>query len=236
MIRSMKWLVASLVLFSSAPAQDVDKGQEIYGQICAQCHGVRLQGGKAQSLADGIWQFGSQDSHIRRNVKHGLPHLGMPAFEGVLTDDQIKSVVAFLKQREKESGVSLPPIPDRLQSQDYANIKVEIFADSLDVPWAIDFLDPETALITERPGQLRIVRKGQLVKDPVAGTPPVLSQGQGGLLDVAVDPDYLERLLLPDHSVLALGPSTTLGKALQSAGAILPAPIDQVGRVEPHPA
>ena len=123
----------TVVLFFSNPSSAQEEpnpavGQALYGEICAQCHGVRLHGGKAQSLVDGIWQFGSNSSHIRRNIKHGISHLGMPAFEGVLTDAQMRSLVAFLKRREEEAGVTPPPIPSKTQSQDHLHIKVDIFA------------------------------------------------------------------------------------------------------------
>lgn len=184
-------VVAALSQPIHAQEPDPAVGQTLYGEICAQCHGVRLEGGKAQSLVDGIWQFGSSSSHIRRNIKHGITHLGMPAFEGVLTDDQTRSIVSFLKQREKEADVTPPPIPSEIQSQDHLHIKVDIFAAGLEVPWSIDFPDHHTALITERPGRLRVVRDGQMIADPVAGTPEVLDAGQGGLMDVAIDPDYV---------------------------------------------
>jgi glucose/arabinose dehydrogenase len=67
---------------------------------------------------------------------------------------------------------------------------VEVFAEGLEIPWAIDFIDPTTALITEKPGRLRVVVKGKLQQEPVKNIPKVLNEGQGGLMDVAVDPDY----------------------------------------------
>jgi glucose/arabinose dehydrogenase len=67
---------------------------------------------------------------------------------------------------------------------------VETFADNLEIPWAIDFIDENTALITERPGRLRIVESGGLQAEAVKNTPQVLHEGQGGLLNVAVDPEY----------------------------------------------
>jgi len=45
-------------------------------------------------------------------------------------------------------------------------------------------------LVTEKAGRLRIVEKGRLVPEPVAGVPKVWAEGQGGLLDAAVHPDY----------------------------------------------
>ena len=60
---------------------------------------------------------------------------------------------------------------------------------SFDYPWAIAFLPDGRMLVTEKPGQLSIVtQKG--VKTEVAGVPKVEYQGQNGLLDVAVAPDF----------------------------------------------
>ncbi|WP_296805792.1 PQQ-dependent sugar dehydrogenase [Thiocapsa sp.] len=66
----------------------------------------------------------------------------------------------------------------------------EVVVDELEHPWSIAWLPDGSALITERPGRLRILRDGALVGKPVAGLPAVLSHGQGGLMDVALHPDF----------------------------------------------
>lgn len=164
-------------------------GPAIYQQYCAQCHGSGLNGGNATSLIDGIWQFGAEDGYVTRNIKHGIPHLGMPSYERSLTDEEIRSVVHYIRTAEKEKGVSRPPMPEVVETMDYF-MKAETFASGLEIPWAIDFTDMNTALITERPGRLRIVKNGKLQAEPVKNTPAVLHEGQGGLLDVAIDPEY----------------------------------------------
>ena len=60
----------------------------------------------------------------------------------------------------------------------------------LEHPWGMTFLPGGEVLITERPGRLRIVRDGVLDPAPIAGVPVVVARGQGGLLDVALHPDY----------------------------------------------
>lgn len=62
--------------------------------------------------------------------------------------------------------------------------------DGLQDPWSIAFLPGGEMLVTERPGQLRVVRNGVLDPEPVAGTPEVRYAGQGGLLDVVLHPDF----------------------------------------------
>ncbi len=71
-------------------------------------------------------------------------------------------------------------------------LKVETFVDGLNMPWAMAFLPNGDVLVTERPGKLRIVKKGKLDPKEITGIPKVLYRGQGGLLDVALHPNYKE--------------------------------------------
>ncbi len=182
--------IAGAIIFSlfmlSSNAQD---GAALYQQNCAQCHGADLKGGNATSLVDKIWQFGDGNGYITRNIKFGIPHLGMPSYEEALSDKEISSIVEYIRNAEKDAGTVKPEIPQMLETLDY-DLNVETFAEGLEIPWAIDFTDATTALITERPGRLRIVKRGVLQPEPVRNIPEVLHEGQGGLMDVAVDPDY----------------------------------------------
>ena len=60
----------------------------------------------------------------------------------------------------------------------------------LEHPWSMAWLPDGTLLITERPGELRVVREGVLDPTPVAGLPEIFVQGQGGLLDITVHPEF----------------------------------------------
>lgn len=68
-------------------------------------------------------------------------------------------------------------------------LAVEVVADGLAHPWAIQFLPDGRLLVSERPGRLRIIGDGG-AGEPVAGVPEVVARGQGGLLDVALAPDF----------------------------------------------
>ena len=76
-----------------------------------------------------------------------------------------------------------------LTSEDGA-IRVDSIADGLAHPWGLAFLPDGRMLVTERPGRLRLVSNEGKISEPVAGVPDVDPRGQGGLLDVAVDPDF----------------------------------------------
>lgn len=169
--------------------RDVERGASLYNQYCASCHGAEMQGGNAQSLINGVWQFGAENSYVFRNIKYGITHLGMPAYENSLSDTDINNIIAYIRAAEKELGVVRPPIASETGTMDY-ELKIEVFAEGLEIPWAVDFIDENTALITEKPGRVRMVKDGKMMQKPVEGIPVVLNEGQGGLLDVAIDPDY----------------------------------------------
>lgn len=66
----------------------------------------------------------------------------------------------------------------------------------LEMPWGLAFLPNGRMLVTERPGRLRIVSASGQLSEPVAGLPAVHARGQGGLLDVALDPDFASNGLI----------------------------------------
>ena len=60
---------------------------------------------------------------------------------------------------------------------------------TLSEPWGMAFLPDGRLLVTEKPGRLRIYADGKL-SEPIGGVPKVAYRGQGGLLDVEIDPDF----------------------------------------------
>ena len=63
-------------------------------------------------------------------------------------------------------------------------------AEGFQNPWSVAFLPGGKMLVTERPGRLRVVTADGKLSEPVAGLPPVFARGQGGLLDVVLDPAF----------------------------------------------
>lgn len=69
-------------------------------------------------------------------------------------------------------------------------IAVETVAVGLEHPWALAFLPDGRFLVTERPGRMRIVAPDGSLSQPVEGVPEVYQRNQGGLLDLALHPDF----------------------------------------------
>ena len=75
--------------------------------------------------------------------------------------------------------------------------EVVTVAQGLEHPWSLAFLPDGTLLVTERPGRLRVINKGQLRPQAVTGLPGnIAAVGQGGLLDVALHPAFASNRLL----------------------------------------
>ncbi|MCP8883840.1 PQQ-dependent sugar dehydrogenase [Devosia sp. XJ19-1] len=98
-------------------------------------------------------------------------------------------------------------------------ITARVLAEGLDHPWALAFLPDGRFLVTERSGQMRLVSDNGVGAE-IAGVPQVVAQGQGGLLDVVLAPDFAEtgRLYLSFSERAAdAGAQSVTGTAVMSA-------------------
>ena len=79
---------------------------------------------------------------------------------------------------------------------DKVEVIVETVARNLQNPWGLAFLPDGRMLVTEKPGRLRITEADGRLLEPVTGLPRIAARGQGGLLDVALDPDFRQNRLV----------------------------------------
>jgi aldose sugar dehydrogenase len=92
-------------------------------------------------------------------------------------------------------------------------VRAEPVAQGLEHPWGLALLPDGRMLVTERPGRLRLVDRDGRVSEPLGGVPQVAARGQGGLLDVALDPRFAEnRVVYLSYS--EPGTSGTAGTAV----------------------
>lgn len=101
-------------------------------------------------------------------------------------------------------------------SSSRGDIRVTEIATGLEHPWSVAFLPDGGFLVTERPGRLRRIDAKGALSAPIAGVPAVWAQGQGGLLDVALAPDFAtsKRIYL---SYAEAGDNGTAGTAVARA-------------------
>ena len=201
----MKRLHASIIagglslagLISLAQQNPPSRGRDVtklYAEKCASCHGAEMTGGSASSLVDGVWRYGGDDASIAASIRNGHPEAGMPAMGQDFDGPEIRGLVIYL--RERAAGVETAhtkynvPVPGTTVQGENASFKLEpVMETGLDAPWAVAFLPDGRMLVTERAGRLRIIENGKLLPEPVRDIPAVYG-GEGGLLDVALHPDY----------------------------------------------
>jgi len=114
--------------------------------------------------------------------------LSLPPFRPVIPARAGAGLLLFASIACSNSGpVQAQGEVHRSQHHEFRVVTV---VEGLAHPWGMAFLPTGDILVTERPGRLRVVRNGVLVPEPVGGVPNVRAQGQGGLLDVALHPDF----------------------------------------------
>ena len=102
-------------------------------------------------------------------------------------------------QQQPPIGVPVAPLgagPWVFDTAEQHKIRVSVVTKGLSHPWAIAFLPGGEMLITERGGRLRVVRDGVLDPKPISGVPQVRTDGNGGLMDVALHPRFTENRLV----------------------------------------
>lgn len=107
----------------------------------------------------------------------------------------ISILLAFFSCTDKNTEDAIQSEPEETfsgeviesQSQKFG---VETITDDLNNPWGIAFLPDGRILVTERAGSIRIIKDGKLLEERISGVPKVYAQGQGGLLDIQLHPDY----------------------------------------------
>ncbi len=186
--------LAVIPLLQAQPRQATRDVSKLYGELCASCHGPKLTGAQSQSLVDDVWKFGGDDASLARSIRDGHPTAGMPPMGNALSEQEIRAMVIYIREEgmkaRRAQTTFNKPQANRIVKSELHTFKLETVAFGLETPWGIGFLPDGRILVTEKPGRLRVIENGRLLPAPVAGIPNVASEGQGGLLDVGVHPDY----------------------------------------------
>jgi aldose sugar dehydrogenase len=172
------------------PTTELTTGPAIYKSLCAQCHGAFMDGGSAKGLVKTQWLFGKEKGFLVHNVTNGIEAAGMPAFGKALSREQIEMVVDHVLDKQGTMVQQSRTWPETIVTPDYT-FKVDVLVDEgIQTPWGIEFVDARRALITERPGGMKWMVDGKLDPKPIEGLPLAWEFGDGGMMDLALDPDY----------------------------------------------
>jgi aldose sugar dehydrogenase len=109
----------------------------------------------------------------------------------------LSAVVSALQERPE--GLRVPPLgagPFEFETAEAREIRVTVVARGLTHPWSLAFLPDGTMLVTERPGRLRVINNGVVEPTPITGVPRPRTDGNGGLMDIALHPKFAESRLV----------------------------------------
>ncbi|MBU1823141.1 MAG: PQQ-dependent sugar dehydrogenase [Bacteroidetes bacterium] len=185
---SLILLLTAFTLYATY-AQDA---RTLYNTNCAGCHGPGLLGTTSgPALIRTKWNDSGRDS-IAHAIRKGVPGTTMVAWEKALNDNQIKALTDFIVTAQHiPTATNTEETTLYKKTSDYT-LKIEkLVTEGLETPWGIEFINKDSALITEKAGGLRWLVKGKLAPEPISGLPTVyLGTSTAGLMDIALDPDY----------------------------------------------
>jgi glucose/arabinose dehydrogenase len=225
----LRWVPALLTFaFGAAGVQAQIGGAggvtTLWNNNCALCHAQDGRGGGAgtRTLLDDKLFDQSYDRTFFDTIKNGNADAGMVAFGKTFSDQQIWALVVHIRElqnKARRDRLGTPKATEGVYTSKHERFSIETVIESdLDVPWSVDFLPDGRMLVTERSGTLRIHstgRAGGSLGEPVSGVPHVRNMGQGGLMDVAVDPRYAEGV---EHEWIYLSYADELEKNGKSHG------------------
>ncbi|MEZ0484140.1 PQQ-dependent sugar dehydrogenase [Fibrella aquatica] len=166
--------------------------RENYEQYCSSCHGE-----KVEAFVDRTWKHGKAKGDLTKSISGGYPDLGMPAWSPILNEKEIGEmadlILESLKNVDQYKFASKPT--SNVFTTEGMTVKLDTIASGLKSPWGLAFLPDGGMLVTDRTGELYRLDKSN-AKTKVTGGPTVLVEGQGGLLDVELHPDFAKNQLV----------------------------------------
>jgi glucose/arabinose dehydrogenase len=160
------------------------KAASQYANFCASCHRDDLGWFKSRK-----WKYGNREEDIAKSIEVGYSDFGMLGYADTLNAQEIQNLSKFIYQKlELKEEVSYRPAEGIYVTEDL-KVKPDTVIRGLNVPWGLAFLPDGDMLVTEREGKMLRYRNGVLVAE-IKGVPKVHAEGQGGLLDIRLHPDY----------------------------------------------
>ncbi|NID10776.1 PQQ-dependent sugar dehydrogenase [Fibrivirga algicola] len=184
--------VFCLSSFLTDPTPAAKTARENYEQYCSSCHGE-----KVEAFVDRNWKHGKAKSDLTKSISGGYPDLGMPTWSGILNAKEIDElsdlIVESLKNVDQYKFATKPT--SNVFTTEGLTVKLDTVASGLKSPWGLAFLPGGSMLVSDRSGEVYRVDKNN-TKTKLTGGPTVLVEGQGGLLDVEVHPDFAKNQLV----------------------------------------
>ncbi len=177
----------AVTILSFTNKKSMASASENYKKYCASCHGERLE-----SFVNRKWLYGNSWKEVQVSIKEGIPEDGMPPYDTTFSDREIDELTSYI-MRGLENFTS-NDFDERMNwSQTFETqeqkFRLEKVITGMNSPWGMAFLPSGDILVTDKTGTLYRYNDYKGLQR-VNGAPPVISRGQGGLMDVELHPDF----------------------------------------------
>lgn len=191
-IKGLLSFIAFLVVFVPSSAHAEEKVEVIYQKNCATCHGKNLDGGMADSFLNDKWLKDGTAGSLTHFIKNGATERGMPSWETALSDEQIRSLVIYIKEQRYKlvREANKPDNKSKTITSLGHTFNIETIHTAQSILWAIEYLPDGSMLATQRDGVLLNISADGKSRVKIKDFPFVWHHVQGGLLDISLHPDY----------------------------------------------
>ncbi len=160
-----------------------------YQKFCAGCHGERLE-----DFVNRKWIYGNSWNEVKKSIAKGYPVDGMSAYEETFSDQELAELTDYIMNAiENQANLAFAETNDwtGIIESEKQNFRLEKVVSGLNSPWGLAFLPNGDLLVTDKSGEFYRHNPEQGLQQ-ISGVPKVKYAGQGGLMDVAVHPEFEE--------------------------------------------
>ncbi len=164
----------------------MSNAQSNFKTYCSGCHGAN-----ANVFVDRKWQHGSDRPNLIKSIRSGIITDGMPAFDTTFTNSELEELADYILKAIAQRSTyqtETQKTPKYSKTQDYTLV-IDTVATDAEIPWGLKVDKQGTLYYTDRKGDLYLkTPQNDAIK--VAGIPQVWEHGQGGLMDIALHPQF----------------------------------------------
>lgn len=180
--------------------------KEHFDKYCTSCHGNEVN-----AFVDRKWKYGSTKEDLIRSINVGIPDAGMPAYDVTFSDSEVEALADYIlngiKDRKSYDAAKIPT--PKYYSTEQLDLQVDTIVNEVGIPWGIKVTKDGTVYFTQKEGKLKFADKEGNVTE-VQNVPKVVENVQGGLMDIALHPNFdINKILYLSYTKRMAGLKTT---------------------------
>lgn len=164
------------------------QAEENYKTYCASCHGSQIL-----AFAGHRWKHGREEADIFKAIKEGFPGTEMISWAAAFSDEQITDLTHYILKGIEDVakyGFEEESLESDTFKTELLTVELDTIISGMVQPWGMVFLPSGDMLVTEQAGQMYRIDEN-LEMNPISGVPEVRYNGQGGLMDLELHPDFV---------------------------------------------